>query len=130
MTFASSSTCFKNSSKSTQNHSNKHTLSLNTVRLHCAHCNTRNRSEITYYSEFIEHADGTNMLEHSCCECTKNYWACEKFSQTVTHRHITRRDTNRHRGRCQTMKISADESGTKSEQDIDLFLIIIIISVI
>ena len=121
MTFRSSSTYSKTNSKQTTNHSRKCNLSLNSVRLHCPHWKTRNRSAIHYHDEFIEFVDSAKIFEHTCSDCTKNHRACEKCSQTVVHLRRTRGDSNRHGRMCHTMKMSADVSSpTKSKINIDL----------
>ena len=120
ITFASSSTYSKTTSKSTHNHSNKHTLSINNARLYFPHWTPRNRSVIDYHSEFIECVDSAKIFEHVHRECTKHHWACEKYSQTVIDRHKNNRDVNMHEWRCYTMKIITDALCTKLKVDIDL----------
>ena len=113
MTFASSSTHFKTTPKSTQNHSNKHNSSLNNLRLHFLHWNTKNRLSIFCHSELTEVTDGAKIFEHACHDCTKNHLACDKCLQMVMRRNRTRMYASRYGRRLHEVKISVDVSCTK-----------------
>ena len=89
---------------------NTHTSLLNNTRLLYSHYNTRNRWAIIYHSKLIEFMDGAKIFEYPCCNFTKQHWACDKWSQMITHMRRTRRDANRHGRRRYIIKISADAS--------------------